>query len=72
MAICRGFSCANNVPMTATATIAANRAARHLKVVPVRRPDGVNRDHALRTVRRARTTLEGRSQKFAYLKRMYD
>jgi hypothetical protein len=51
---------------------AATRAARHLKVVPVRRPDAVDRNDALRTVRRARSTLEGRAQKFAYLKRMYD
>jgi hypothetical protein len=57
---------------TATANSAATRAARHLTVVRVRRPDAVNRDDALRQVRRARTTLQGRAEKFAHLKRMYD
>ena len=47
-------------------------SSRHLKVVPVRRSDAVNRNDALRTVRRARTTLEGRAQRFAHLKKMYD
>jgi hypothetical protein len=52
---------------TATAQTAATRAARHLKVV-----GRTDRDNALRQVRRARTTLEGREQRFAHLKRMYD
>ena len=72
MAICSGFGVANNVGMEAATHLAAARAARHLRVVPVRRSDAVNRNDALRTVRKARTTLEGRSQKFAHLKRMYD
>ena len=58
--------------MQAATQIAAARAARHLKVVPVRRPDAADRNDALRTVRRARSTLEGRAQRFAHLKRMYD
>jgi hypothetical protein len=50
----------------------ATHAARHLRVAPVRRSDAINRNDALRAVRQARTTLEGRAQRFAHLKRMYD
>jgi hypothetical protein len=72
MAICRGFLRADHVGMEAAPQLAATRAARHLRVAPVRRSDAINRNDALRTVRKARTTLEGRAQKFAHLKRMYD
>ena len=66
MAICRGFSCANNVVMQTT-----TQSSRHLKVVPVRRSDD-ERKAALRQARRARSELEGRARRFAHLKRMYD
>jgi hypothetical protein len=62
----------DHVGMEPATQHAAARAARHLKVVPVRRSDAVNRNDALRIVRRARTTLEGREKRFAHLKRMYD
>jgi hypothetical protein len=72
MAISAPVPGGHHVGMQAATNPAATRAARHLKVVPVRRPDAVDRNAALRQVRRARTQLEGREQRFAHLKRMYD
>jgi hypothetical protein len=62
----------DHVGMETATQHTATRAVRHLRVAPVRRSDAINRNDALRTVRQARSTLEGRAQRFAYLKRTYD
>ena len=53
------------------ATLPAPGALRRLTLMPAaRRP--LNRDDALRQVRRARLHVESRSERFAHLKRVYD
>jgi hypothetical protein len=58
---------------TLTTAVTAARAPRRLEVVPtVRRSDAHDRRTAIRRVVEARQQLQRRSDRFAYLKAMYD
>jgi hypothetical protein len=73
MAISAGRLILHDVGMATTtnATSSAPGALRRLTLMPaVRRP--LNRDDALRQVRKARRHIESRSERFAHLKRVYD